>query len=398
MAETGVRTVIKIPNAAGTLFFFTVISVATALGAGKGKVYPSEMKRIISPESGLTVVQFTTAASEDHHLYFTNNDLSNDCRKIVFNSDRSGSWNIFYGDLETGKFTQLTDCQDLKVHTPCFAPGRGEVYFIDGRVVKSVNTSNFQEKELFTIPDGFTGNTILSITSDEKNLVFGYSQELELKTQTKVIYSSQKEHWAAKPLSILVRVATDGSESTEFFRENAWFTHVQTSPTDPELVLFCHEGPWKNVAQRMWLIRTDGSGKRKLRVEEVPQVSIGHEYWFGDGVRVGYHGTDKRGEFIGIIDINTGARLEIPTKDSQFHNHGSSDSKLIVGDGTAEKPYLTIYKRDGINLKPRKIFRHGGKFSRQIAHPHPRFSPDDKMITFTSDSGGDCNVYLLLLE
>jgi oligogalacturonide lyase len=36
-----------------------------------------------------------------------------------------------------------------------------------------------------------------------------------------------------------------------------WLNHVQFSPTDPTLMMFCHEGPWHKV-DRIWTIRTDG--------------------------------------------------------------------------------------------------------------------------------------------
>jgi oligogalacturonide lyase len=41
---------------------------------------------------------------------------------------------------------------------------------------------------------------------------------------------------------------------------NDWLNHVQFSPTDPGLIMYCHEGPWHEV-DRIWTIRTDGSNK-----------------------------------------------------------------------------------------------------------------------------------------
>ena len=31
------------------------------------------------------------------------------------------------------------------------------------------------------------------------------------------------------------------------YSENAWLNHLQFSPTDPTLLMFCHEGPWHEV-------------------------------------------------------------------------------------------------------------------------------------------------------
>ena len=38
----------------------------------------------------------------------------------------------------------------------------------------------------------------------------------------------------------------------------AWIDHQQFSPTDPNLLLYAHEGTWHEV-DRIWTIRTDGS-------------------------------------------------------------------------------------------------------------------------------------------
>ena len=37
-----------------------------------------------------------------------------------------------------------------------------------------------------------------------------------------------------------------------------WVNHLLFSPTDPELLMYCHEGPWQKV-DRIWMIHTDGT-------------------------------------------------------------------------------------------------------------------------------------------
>ena len=39
-------------------------------------------------------------------------------------------------------------------------------------------------------------------------------------------------------------------------RENDWTNHLQCSPTDPQQILFCHEGPW-HFNDRTWTVRAD---------------------------------------------------------------------------------------------------------------------------------------------
>ena len=40
-----------------------------------------------------------------------------------------------------------------------------------------------------------------------------------------------------------------------------WLNHLQFSPTDPTLLMFCHEGPWHKV-DRIW---TDPRHRREPR-------------------------------------------------------------------------------------------------------------------------------------
>ena len=37
-----------------------------------------------------------------------------------------------------------------------------------------------------------------------------------------------------------------------------WVNHLLFSPTDPSLLMYCHEGIWQDV-DRLWMIHTDGT-------------------------------------------------------------------------------------------------------------------------------------------
>jgi oligogalacturonide lyase len=54
-----------------------------------------------------------------------------------------------------------------------------------------------------------------------------------------------------------------------------WLGHAQFSPTDPALVMFCHEGPWHRV-DRIWTIRTDGTSLTKIHTRTMNFEIAGH--------------------------------------------------------------------------------------------------------------------------
>ena len=67
---------------------------------------------------------------------------------------------------------------------------------------------------------------------------------------------------ARLPMQLFV-VNTGTGETKTILRSTDWLNHIQFSPTDPALVMFCHEGPWHKV-DRTWTIRTDGTGLTKI--------------------------------------------------------------------------------------------------------------------------------------
>jgi len=67
-----------------------------------------------------------------------------------------------------------------------------------------------------------------------------------------------EDRWAARLPMGLFFVSVNTGEVKTIHRANDWLNHLLFSPTDPTLLMFCHEGPWHKV-DRIWLMRTDGS-------------------------------------------------------------------------------------------------------------------------------------------
>ena len=102
-------------------------------------------------------------------------------------------------------------------------------------------------------------------------------------------YVGFEEYWAARPLSRIVRVDTGSGAAETVFEEEYWIGHTNTSPTLPNLLTFCHEGPWHRVDNRIWGLDLDSGRAWKIRPGPEGEA-VGHEYWLADGIRIGYHG------------------------------------------------------------------------------------------------------------
>jgi oligogalacturonide lyase len=208
-------------------------------------------------------------------------------------------------------------------------------------------------------------------------------------------YVGFQEYWAAKPLSRVIRVDIESGKSETVFEERYWIGHVNTSPKLPHILTFCHEGPWHQVDNRIWGLDIETGEAWKIR-PTVEGERVGHEYWFADGERIGYHGASPEGEhFFGCVRYDDTEKVEAPFPHGSTHFH-SNDLSLIVGDGSRDEPHLLLWRyRDGSFEGPRLVLTHRGSFQVQMIHVHPRFSPDGSHILFTSDATGYGNVHLV---
>lgn len=374
--------------------------VPLAAWAGKGDHFPAE-NRVVADEEGFSVMQLTAHSADDAGLYFTNDAYVPQDNTLVFTSKRSGAWNLYAMSLDSYEFVQLTDSRKISGTGAVVSPQTREVFYKDGSQLKVVSLVTLDERVVTDLPRGFIVSAAVTASHDGKVVALSQTEDIPITTRTSVIYSDMDERFEKRPFSQIFTGNAEGADWHMVAGQKKWISHVLLGPKAPYPLLYCHEGHWNKVEQRMWLIGRDDKDNRMLRPEDVPELSIGHEYFFPDGVHVGYHGNyappDKR-PFIGVADIRDGSFREYVTPRGNGHTHANADGTLLVGDGSEKEPYLSLYTlRDG-KLEGGQIFRHGSSFTRQEWHPHPRFLPDGHRIVFTSSREGNGDVYLLRLK
>ena len=108
---------------------------------------------------------------------------------------------------------------------------------------------------------------------------------------------------------VLFTINTKTGETKELVREHEWINHLQFSPTDPTLIMFCHEGTWHEV-DRVWTVRTDGSELKKLHTRTMNMEIAGHEFFSADGRMIWYDLQTPRGQdfWLAGYEVATGKR------------------------------------------------------------------------------------------
>ena len=185
--------------------------------------------------------------------------------------------------------------------------------------------------------------------------------------------------------------------------------HMQFNPTDPNLLLYCHEGTWHEL-DRTWTIRTDGSQKQLMHKRTIDMEINGHEWWSWDGKTIWFDLQTPRSQVFWIagVEMATGRKIRYAVERDWWsvHFNSSRDNTLFAGDGG--DPSQVAYATGGmwINLfrvepgeriargKLVNMSTHNYVTGRGGVEPNVHITPDKKWVIFTGQFGpGERHVY-----
>ncbi len=363
------------------------------------QIYPSEMRTYQDRVSGVTVHKLTDYLCDSYHTYFTNNGFWDQNRRLLFTSDRGNVSNLYSIELESGEISRLTDFQPGE-RTPIkftndINPKKTEIYYVRGGSMYAYDFVRMENRLLYTKPDGFNLKGGL-VGADGKYCYAVLLQDLSdrIYQNLSASYVGFEEYFRAKPDCRILRIDTEKGGGEVLWQEKCWLGHINPSPVQPTFLTFCHEGPWNLVDNRIWFMDTVTGKPRALRPKRVEGEQIGHEYWYADGVRIGYqvHRTGE-GSFFGVVDYRGEHEFEAPCVPFPSPDHVHSiDFNLIVSDSGKT---IKLYRYNGKDFDDARILcMHDGSFFQQYHHPHPKIMPDGKHVLYNSDESGYCNMYI----
>jgi oligogalacturonide lyase len=244
---------------------------------------------------------------------------------------------------------------------------------------------------------------------DGKPLSFAEAKEVRLL---------QREQ-ARIPMAMFT-VNTATGEQSIIHRSTDWLNHLQFSPTDPQSLMFCHEGPWHRV-DRIWSMRL-GQEPRVVHRRAMNMEIAGHEFFDVDGKTIWYDLQTPRGEVFWLASAapdGTRRWYHVNRDHWSVHFNISPDGKLFAGDGGDEE--MVAHARDGKWLylfTPQPIPDVAGisaPNSGELVHPgtlraeklvnmskhdyrlEPNifFTRDGKWLIFRSNMHGDVHTYMV---
>ncbi len=214
-----------------------------------------------------------------------------------------------------------------------------------------------------------------------------------------------------------LRPGPDNGKKTTLLHSTDWINHLLFSPTDPHLLMYCHEGMWQKV-DRIWTIHTDGTHNMLMHKRTMAMEIAGHEFWGPDGETLWYDWQYPRSQvfYLAGYDLATGERVayHMTRDDWSIHFNATTDRSFFVGDGG--DPGQVAHARNGewielfhAHMIPldgainSKDFWQPGVFDAEhlvnMAHhnyrlePNVHITPDEKMVIFTSNMFGPSYVF-----
>lgn len=369
----------------------------------------------VDPDTGHRIVRLTKEPNSAS-LYFNQNGYSADGKKMIYTTP--GGISVL--NLETHEAKPVVQGNVRVIVT---GHKTQNVYYTKGGSVYCTDVDTLATREIAKLPPR---GSISTVNADETLLAGTYIEgdgadynqrapgapQVQTLDQPRSKGQMMEERLAAHLPMVLFTVNAKTGAVNKIQHSTDWLNHLEFSPTDPTLLMFCHEGPWHKV-DRIWLTRTDGTHVQLVHKRTMAMEIAGHEFWSHDGKILWYDLQTPRGEVFWVAGYNveTGERTwyHLQRNEWSIHFNVSRDGKLFCGDGgdpgqVAKAPdgeWLYLFrpeKIEGKGMLNEKDFIQPGVFRAERLvnmkkhqyrlEPNVSFTPDQKWIVFRSNMFG----------
>jgi len=417
---------------------FVILFGASTAAAQQQAARQAPPKEWIDPDTGHRVVRLTDEPNSAS-LYFNQNGYTADGRKMVYTVPNG----IRVLDLATKETKQVVEGRVRIIVT---GHKTQNVYYTRGNTVFSTDVDTLVTRRIGDLP---ARGSVASVNADETLIAGTYTEvasEAEYRStppaaggrgaQAPVPAANGQPQTLDQPLNkgemmerrlaariplVLFTLNTQTGAVKEILHSTDWINHLEFSPTDPTLLMVCHEGPWHKV-DRIWTIRADGSDLTKIHNRTMEMEIFGHEFWNHDGSIIWYDLQTPRGEdfWLAGYNVKTKERIwqHLQRNEWSIHFNVTRDGSLFCGDGgdpgqVAKAPdgeWIYLFRpqprrNEGLSdpsfirtsvLKAEKLVnmsRHNYRLE-----PNVSFSPDQKWVIFRSNMFGPTYTFAVEVE
>jgi oligogalacturonide lyase len=325
-----------------------------------GAVTGSEFNRYADPATELEVVRLTNPAfasglTAPHLRQFTKRSDA-----MVYWSERNGTRQIYRLDLKSGESKQLTNAAALDVTSFALSSDDRFLYYFDGPVLQSVTSFALKPRDVYKGPEG-SARTGFTVAADGSVL------------------------FAEGPRIMRVALQKTGAI-------------VEAEGTGARIDLVMARPRHAQVAYRQgdafWLVNTDGSGRKQLKVAT---GTVGEILWAPTGRTLVYlHIPDNPKELITLREVNPDDDTDqLIARTSQFGAFAPNGDTSVFAGASRNKAsaYIIILLR--VTRRELTLCEHHASDPAMVTVV---FAPDSQNIFFVSDRHGKAALYRVPVE
>jgi hypothetical protein len=367
------------------------------LETGSMRPMPAEW---IDKDTRHVVMRLSNLGGNSASFYFHDNPFIGD--KMVFYHTDGKDKQLYTVDLQTKETARLTHIS---------GPMNGEIVGkYSGRVFYQIKDSVFytsiysgETKLVFVFPGDFKGG-VTTLNANETLLAGVQSGDEEKEILRK--YPEKKDFfnriYDAHIPHTLFTIDLRTGQLKKIHKEDIWIGHVQFSPMDTALLMFCHEGPWHKV-DRIWTIDVKTTEVRLMHKRTMENEIAGHEFFSPKGDTIWFDWQMPKGQafFLGGVDVHTGKerKYEITRDEWSIHFNVCTDGYWMAGDGgdsgqvakAKNGRWIYLFHPEGDRLVSEKLVNMKGQYYK--LEPNVHFSLDGKWVIFRGNFEGHEDIY-----
>lgn len=401
-------------------FFIIQLSVfAQPVLETGGQKMPDEW---IDKDTHHKIVKLTRKEGSNYSFYFHNNPFignkmvfyntspqkaEEQAAKVEISNTSARNRQIYSVDLKTLKIEQLTN-HTSAMNGEIVSAKTKEIFFQVKDSVFVVNVDTKKETLVYVFPEDFKAS-ITAVNADGTLLGGAKSSDEEKELFKK--YPNKSSYfniiYEAKLPRTLFTIDIKNKQLNKLHTDTAWLNHVQFSAADPNLLMFCHEGPWHKV-NRIWAIDVKTKKITQIHKRIMDMEIAGHEWSSADGNIIWYDLQQPRSTtfFIEGHHMKTGekTKYELQRDEWSIHFNSTKDNKLFCGDGgdagqvarAKDGMWVYLFTPDGKKFISEKLVNM--KNHKYSLEPNVHFSPDENWVIFRANFEGETNVYAVEIK
>ncbi len=213
-------------------------------------------------------------------------------------------------------------------------------------------------------------------------------------------------NWAAGDHGTVLDLQTGEAtrmETARFAKPFNMISHMMICPTDPNIMFFCHEGTTEYVSNRLW-ISEKGKPSRHIAEQHLDANGnlgdcFGHESWAPDGKGlyfIKYKCSPQPPRGICYVDVQTGKAELLYSAFHYWHVCCSPKANYLASD-TQDGTFSGVCLVDQRTGKEQMLVEAGTNWTHPC-HPHPMFSPEERLLMFHELVDGKCALGIIDIQ